>query len=206
MTSAADRTCYSPHDRRRWRSQRSLAEARLADVELAVLGASGKLHHRFYDEVRIRSWPSAELWATGNRVRGLEAPVNSPLSSSRRSGWWPGSGPPRINDVGGRPHPSCNHPYHAAARSARRQASGPHVTAIRATSAAASPARDHGQPPRTSRRPASPKTPHRQRSAPVADANAQAPCPAPSRIRIMPRKILHVSDCARRVAICVRSE
>ena len=60
-----------------------------------------------------------ELWATGNLVRGLEAPVNSPLSSSRRSDCWPGSGPPRVNDVSGRPHPSCNHPCYVTATIAR---------------------------------------------------------------------------------------
>ena len=44
-----------------------------------------------------------ELRASGNLVRGLEAPVQGPQISSRRSDCWTGSSPPRVSDVSGRP-------------------------------------------------------------------------------------------------------
>ena len=48
--------------------------------------------------------------AAGPPVRGLEAPGNSPESSSRRSDCFAGSGPPRHRDVSGRPHPNLRKP------------------------------------------------------------------------------------------------
>jgi len=42
---------------------------------------------------------------SGNLVRGLEAPIHCPQSSSQRSDWRPGSDPPGKNGVSGRPRP-----------------------------------------------------------------------------------------------------
>jgi hypothetical protein len=80
-----------------------------------------------------RSWGQAEFWSAGSKHQ-----VTALKDSSRRSDWWTGSGPPRINDVGGRPHHRILPPQPPAPRD------NPHKHAIARHAAAGEP-----QPPQT---------------------------------------------------------
>src|SRR5271169_5579260 len=103
---------------------------------------------------RIRSWPSAG--AVGKRKSGPRArSTNSrPSKQLPASDWWPGSSPPMINDVSGRPHPILQPPVpcHSQTRAG--------VTASSTTNAAADPGpRRRVSHAEFSRRTASPRAP-----------------------------------------------
>ena len=102
-----------------------------------------------------RSWPSAG--AVGKRKSGPRArSTNSrPSKQLPASDWWPGSGPPRINDVSGRPRPILPPPR------ARRSRFRPRSCPITAPCARQhTPATYGGPAPRTfSRHTASPGHP-----------------------------------------------